>query len=490
MKRTALQSLPALAFLLAACGLSGCAASLGPGYTVVAQQVRVTFQSQSPPRVLIEAEYRLKNVGNQDLNFLDVRLPGKRFRAESTAISWDGSALSPSISADNPRDAVLRFPDRWSIGAAHVLRFSYELSPPPGSDDSVGISPDAFYLAAEAWSPQLPQPPGVFGFGGVPPKYWNLLVSVPQDFLVHASGQNPKRSRKGNADDWVFRQSAGDLAPFVVAGRYRELRQDLSQGRRVYIWTRAQLDPAKIQREGESFARALAAYDSLFSAPGKSRAALWIVECPVDYGCRSSRESGYSKLLFGDEPEASSELISQDTAVVLSLASSRNPETVAVPALAAGWLGYGRNPGFYEHQLPMSALPAFAAAQAREAIAGPNVRDEIIRRALQQVPAGATRESNNDPEIFRAKSLLLFYALRDRVGTDVFQNAMQHMLAARRSRGFDVSDLISAVEQEAHRPVGPFVREWIKGSGVPAEFRAKYFLTSASKTLRSEEATP
>ena len=138
----------------------------------------------------------------------------------------------------------------------------------------------------------------------------------------------------------------------------------------------------------------------------------------------------------------------------------------------------------------MSALPAFAAAQVREALSGPRVRDEIIRRALAQIPPNASRESNNDPQVFRAKSLLLFYALRDRVGPEPFRNALQHMLGARRSRGFDVTDLISAIEQESHQPVGPFVRQWIKGPSVPAEFRAKFFMTSASKILLPQEATP
>jgi len=46
-------------------------------------------------------------------------------------------------------------------------------------------------------------------------------------------------------------------------------------------------------------------------------------------------------------------------------AASARPEALAGPALASGWLGYGQNPGFYEQQPPMSALPAFAAASLR-----------------------------------------------------------------------------------------------------------------------------
>jgi hypothetical protein len=154
--------------------------------------------------------------------------------------------------------------------------------------------------------------------------------------------------------------------------------------------------------------------------------------------------------------------------------SQGNPDALAAPALAAGWLGYAQNPGFYEQQLPMSALPAFAAALARENASGPQVHADIIRRSLARIPKNATRESNQDLNISRAKSLLLFYALRDRCGPDHFQAAIQHMLSARQGRGFDITDMISALEQETHQPIGPFIRQWLKRPGVPDDFRAVY----------------
>ncbi len=52
------------------------------------------------------------------------------------------------------------------------------------------------------------------------------------------------------------------------------------------------------------------------------------------------------------------------------------------PALAASWLGYGQNPGFYEQDPPLSAFPAFAAAVGDEALNGASARTETIRRAL------------------------------------------------------------------------------------------------------------
>jgi hypothetical protein len=138
----------------------------------------------------------------------------------------------------------------------------------------------------------------------------------------------------------------------------------------------------------------------------------------------------------------------------------------------------------------MSALPAFAAALARETSGGSHSRSEIIQRTLAQIPAHASRESNDDPVISRAKGLLLFYALSDRVGSENFQKAMQHMLFARQGRGFDITDLISALEQQSHQNIGPFVRQWLKQPGVPDDFRALYSQAAAQQNVTSQEATP
>ncbi len=243
---------------------------------------------------------------------MDVRLPGPLFYSEGTWISWDGLVLSPSLSTDHPRDTVLNFPQAWAKGSTHALHFSYQLLAASEGDDPAVISADAFCLPAEAWAPQLPPPRGVLGFGGVPPGKWDLLVSVPQEFLVHASGGKQKCGKE-HGGQCRFRQSSADLAPFVIAGRYLEFHQGSLQSQQVHIWTRAQRDPGSLAKESESFAQALAAYDALFGTPDKSRAALWIVDCPVGSGRRTSRQSGYSKLLFGTDPEASWEMCSPET---------------------------------------------------------------------------------------------------------------------------------------------------------------------------------
>jgi aminopeptidase N len=61
------------------------------------------------------------------------------------------------------------------------------------------------------------------------------------------------------------------------------------------------------------------------------------------------------------------------------------------------------------------------------------------------------------------------------------------MLEARRGGGFNLDDLIAALEQEAHQNVAQFVRLWMKHPGVPEDFRVRYENASA---LNLKETTP
>jgi hypothetical protein len=473
-----------------ACGLAGCSGALGPGYIVEKQEIQVSFLPQPQPHIHIVAEYHLKNTGIRELDFLDVHLPSRRFRPTDYTILWDGTELPLATSTANARDTLLQFPKPWPIGDARTLQFTYDLRSATAQEGALGFSTDAFDLPAEGWTPALPQARGPFGFGGVPPNKWQLVLRVPNGFLIHASGGKEKHSARNLEMEFRFEQTAADLNPFVVAGRYRETHQDLPGNQKLRIWSRTDVTSAQLQQAAESLSKTLAVYDSLFATRNNARPPLWIVECPEDAGCFSHRATPYSPLLYGRSSDDSSEMISRDTVLLDPRTAFSRPEALTGPALASGWLGYGLNPGFYEQQPPMSALPAFAAALALEVSAGTQIRDQIIRRALGQIPVHAWPQSNDDPAVSRAKSLLLFYALRERVGADPFQKALQHMLFARRQRGFDLSDLISAVEEESHQDVGPFVRQWIKRPGVPDEFRATYSQSPARQETIAQEATP
>src|SRR5260370_5640428 len=101
---------------------AGCVAALGPGYTIESQQVRVQFVPEPEPRIRIDAQYVLKNTGNRPLSELELRLPVWRsFHFDEPRAAWDATEVTPGISPDNPRNALIPLPRPWTLPARHTL---------------------------------------------------------------------------------------------------------------------------------------------------------------------------------------------------------------------------------------------------------------------------------------------------------------------------------------------------------------------------------
>ena len=483
-----------LALLLAGAAycVAGCAAALGPGYTIVEQQITVQFVPAPQPVIRIEGVYQLKNTGNQPLTSLELRLPGRRrFHFSDPSARWDTTSLTFAVSPDNPRNVLLSFPQPWTVSSQHTLRLAVEYQRPGSDETALSFTPDAFFLPAQGWSPELLPQRGIIATGGVPPKSWNLIVRVPGNFLVHTSGQANKQLAKNSRDATQrtirIPQTPKDGYPFVIAGRY--IAATLTAGHEaVNLWTRSPQDPEALRQPSEALVRAIQAYDSTFGSRPKDSDRLWIVECPNVAGCFTSTTSNFSRLISEESEKISAEMASQDTAMV-DLSGGTPEIAAAAPSLASSWLGYGQNPGFFEQTPPLSALPAFAASRGREAVEGPQVRAQIVRRLLRAIPATPQPRQPEADDVLRAKSLLFFYGLQDRYGQQVFSAALSHMLDARRGGGFDLADLIAAFEQETHQNVAQFVRLWMKHPGVPEDFRARYENTAAS-ALTLKETMP
>jgi len=479
-----------LLFFGAAVWIAGCAAALGPGYTIEKQEIHVQFPSAPDPRIRIEADYRLRNTGNQPLNELELRLPGRRrFNYENPQVSWDRAALTIHESTNNPRNSSITLPESWNTLARHSLHLAVEYAPATAGDTGLSFTKDAFFLPAQGWSPELLPPPGLFASGGVPPKSWVLQVTVPDGFQIHASGAQKKTVRKNGELFVLAEQTRKDPYPFVVAGRY--VTSDLGSGKtRIHVWSSKQQDSAKLKDASEALTRVMAAYDTAFGQRSQESEQTWIVECPVAAQCFTNLSASTAKLLGEESASPVSEMISQDTVVVDLSGAAPDLAASVAPSLATSWLGYGQNPGFYEQDRPLSLLPDFAAATGRDAALGRDSRIATIRRALQLIPEHVGPPQKDTEEVLRAKSFLFFYALQDKYGSDVFQKAVSHMLYARRGRGFELSDLISAFEQETHTNVSEFVRIWMKHPGVPQEFRARYSETAAATVHSEKETTP
>ncbi|MBZ5702409.1 MAG: hypothetical protein LAN84_11245 [Acidobacteriia bacterium] len=472
--------------LFAALGAGACAVPLGPGYTVEKQTVNVHFVP-SGPRIEITGEFRLLNTGTQPLAALEVLLPEQRyFHASELRFALDGAPLPGAVRVENgSRIAQLTLPAAWGLRQRHALQFACDLLRPEADSAQLDFASDAFYLPAEDWVPRLLPPPGLFASGGAAPAQWDLSVGVPQGFLVHASGEEAGRVPAGGEVRVRFAQHARDRYPFVTAGAYRE-SQKKSGSRRVYFWTRQAQDAARLQSAADSLARAFAAYDEMFGERGSGRH-VWIVECPGISGCaRGAAEH----LQAAHRPGGIAESAFLDSAVLGRAQEPAALAAAAAPLLAVNWLGYGQDPALGKQQAPLSELPDFAANLGREAVQGPQARQETIQAVLAVLPRQPTGPQAREREPALEKSLLFFYALQDEFGKAALSRALRHMLQARRGRGCNLNDLIAALEQETHRNVAEFVRLWMKHPGVPAGFRARYESQPASAAIFSKESTP
>jgi hypothetical protein len=483
---------PSLCLFLAVVGfwVSSCAVALGPGYSIENQEIRVQFLPGPDPRIRVDSDYRLRNTGNQPLSSLELRLPGRRsFHLATAKATWDGSSIAEQSSPINQRNTLLALPKRWSPNEGHNLHLSAEFQNPVAGAPGFSFAGDAFFLPSEGWAPELLPSQGLFSTGGVPPNQWRLLVHVPDGFLVHTSGRSTKTSRNAREITVEALQHSEDRYPFVVAGRYRETALDAGSGNKVLLWSRAPEDSALLRQSVDALVLAMHAYDATFGARSQKSQPLRIVECPVPAGCFRTTESSYGNLLSAQPGGVSSELVSLDT-LMIDFGGGPPKLVAAAPGLAASWLGYGQNPGFYEQQPPLSAFPAFASALGQEAIEGPSSRAETIRRALRMIPRSAVARQAEGETVLRAKSFLFFYALEERFGRDAFRQAIDHMLSARQGRGFNLNDLIAAFEQETHQNVAEFVRLWMKRPGVPDDFRSRYEDASSSIAITSKETMP
>ena len=420
-------------------------------------------------------------------------------------MEWDGQSLSGEQSTEYPRNTVLSLPGVWTISSHHSLHIAMDLETSAEGESHLRFAPDAFFLPAEGWAPELLPSRGLFATGRTPPLKWNLTVHVPRDSIVHTSGNKIKNSKHGQELTVRATQRIVDIYPYVIAGRY-VTKQIGSNRQKIYLWTRQAQDAGDLRAVSDSLVKTLGTYNSVFGvwsvaevpsgffgkhrAPSKNAPPLWLVECPVMPGCFSESASRNAGLIGVNGESKSSEMVSLDTVMIDPSPGVKKLASGTAPALAATWLGYGQSPGFYEQDPPLSAFPVFAAAVGNDALEGATARVETIRRALAMVPKNSASSKKDDDTALRAKSFLFFYALQDRYGQEVFRKAVRHMLDARRSSGFDLDDLIAAFDEESHKNAAEFVRLWMKHPGVPADFRAKYENTSADKDASSKEVTP
>ena len=277
-----------LTALLAVFISAGCTAALGPGYSIEKQEIEVHFIAAPEPTIHIDATYHLRNDGIRPLKTLELRLPGRRrFHFADPVVQWDGRVVTLDISPDNKRNSILALADPWLVSQDRTLKLSVEYKQAGPDDHSFSFAPDAFFLPSEGWSPQFMPARGAFAKGGVPPAKWDMTVRVPQDFLVHTSGEKPKKSKSSGEQVVRVRQRLKDGYPFVVAGRYVSVKFKAAP-ETVTLWSRAKQNEDTLSQSAQGLVSTMKAYDAMFGKRVENSHDLWMVECPVVENCFST----------------------------------------------------------------------------------------------------------------------------------------------------------------------------------------------------------
>lgn len=490
--------LPSLSvFALAIIFLSGCSVALGPGYLIQKQDLELHFVSSPEPHLAVHCTYHLLNSGNQPLHSLRIVVPAAdAFHRSATSAQWNGHSVgiqnvSPASPSDTGDTVDLQLPEPWPVKHKRTLILDYKLSTGFHLGGYLAVGPETFFVFSESWNPSLLPAKHLFAAGGVPPKKWTLSVRVPSGFLVHASGIAGKRKSAGSEWLYSFIQQRGQFAPFAAGGKYVE-REASENGQRILFWTLQPIDTAAAQSAADSVASRAHYYELEYGPSTKDSHTLRLLECPVPsktFGC-------------GTLPET---ILVHQAWIARGLKDKEFYDDVNFE-LAYTWFGGVSRVRFDESPLPMDAVAPYAGWEAQARAEGDDARAVRIRSLLSDFDKDsadckekiilplAPGEYGCSYSLAWTKSALFFFALEDEFGRPQLHQALKSMIQDRRGADFGLQDLISALDSETHQPQGPFVRHWLKHSGIPDDFRARYSMAGApaanSDPNSSKESLP
>ena len=483
--------------------LSSCAVPLGPGYTIEKQTLDVHFVAQPQPHLEIRAWYRMMNTGNEPLSSIEVFLPAqKSYMLESLRAELDGHEISAHTTDDSGSDKVpVVFQPPWFQKQRHELTVSYVMyQVRVGEGSAVFVTEDAFSLPSGKWYPEPRPPKGTFSQGTSPPKKWDLIIQIPDEFLVHASGSERKKERRNGETAHRFEEHAGDYFPFVISGRYQQ-KEIRAENQVIYFWTHTPFSADEARQEGEAIAKTISFYDSAFGPRTKQKQPVWIVVCSIpDPAIRNLK---LDDLLFVDKNVAS-DLPGVANACPGYFVDSVTGKPLRVSELAkanlvSAWFGYGLDPDWEKRDLPLDALPQYAhyADQSQSTRAnsiGENLKyydSEMANGKGNSLEGSKDKKAPAEPYLARyRKGVSFFFALEDQYGRDHLHHAIARMIHARLGRGYDLDDLRSALEAETGQSVAEFFHHWLDKPGIPEDFRLRYAQPNPSTTDKPMEEQP
>lgn len=459
-----------------------CAGPLGPGFHVLRETLEVRYVSGSPAHLQVRATFFLKNVGDRPLDSIDVALPGEKDSSPADfRIELDGRVVSPQAPLVAGATSSISFGAPWPQKALHTLVISYHLADSSAPGARFGVTDTSFFLATEDWYPLPRAPKSLFAESKRRPARIDLVVRVPDGFLVHAAGRSNGKSRRSGETEFRFRIAPEDFSPFVVAGRYHEQKFSDSNST-VIFWTFHSLAADQVSRVGQQVAATVNFYDSTFGPRSKPRHPVWVAECPLGHAGDFHRGD-----LGGILPEVA--LIESGELQSATRASTASPDELAQRInlfLAYTWFGLMVRPDFAEEPLPLAAAAHHVLFMARASREGDSARREHAARFLKSYDSAAAageeksltavRISDAAAQVARArdKSVLFFLALEDECGKDSFARAMKRLTQSLRGRRVNASDLRAALESETGKPLGDFFRLWLSQPGIPTAFRSRY----------------
>lgn len=468
--------LPVLVLL----SLAGCAVPLGPGYQIERQQTELRYVA-APPQLQLRATYRLRNIGNREISFIEAELPSERlYGRQSLRVRVDGRevAVQPAPTSQDAGSPV-RIPfDAWPQNRRRDLVIEYTLAPPPPGRANLAVTGESFHVRDAAALPLLLPPKAGIIKRGKPVQEAGLDIFAPSEFRV-LSGGHSHGSRKGtNEIETRVAFRPGDYQSFVVAGRYQE--QTVQAGKvTVLFWTFEPLDPQRAQAAAGRIAAAFRTYQTTFGPLWKNPPPIRFIEVSSSLTRRTAGAGDPAAVAL---PAGA---LLNHAAFALGVSSDAFLDLVE-HELAHTWFGETVSPWPRTEPVLGEGLAEYAKVVAAEARSGDAERrhqaglllrwfDESRKQAADPPLLQIGADDPYEQRVFGyTKGALFFLALEDRYGKDNVRRALAHMVASLRGSEVGYAELRAALEIEAKQSLADFFRLWLDGKGIPEDFRARY----------------
>lgn len=479
--RSCLADLAAILLILSG---AACSVPLAPGYRVVKQAREVQFTSNDIPTIRVNSNYTFENSGTADLPFIDINLPPEQlYGRKDLHVELDGLTLPPGDdSAENrsasPKTLRIKFDPVWRLRESHGVAIEYAFRSPEDSGSRITLGRDNFHLGSRGWAP-APQPPSHF-LSPYPSRPDRVIytIRVPADFMVLARGTPVGRKQQGGETVYRFELRAGDLTPFVVAGKYVVSAPE-HKGETIF-WTFQPLEdnPEPAIRRFDAAWKAL---EKEFGHFDKHIRAPHIVESA---GLRDhlSGARGPAAVAFPGGALVNPE------ALALGTGSDGFLEAVT-HALAHNWFG---DEVFFTPDAALGmgeGLPEYATIVIEESEKGERGRRQRIMEYLNEYdklqsqamekPLGVTMMSDpiGQRRIALAKAPLFFIALEDVCGEEAARTGLREMVTLLRGQETSYDALRSGLEHSSGKNLAEPFRVWLNDKGIPADFRSRHAAT-------------